>query len=269
MLQSARANLADSLILFPSTHPIQTYGARAEIFEYPDGKLEIWRVRTKAALHRRPDVYLLTFWGNGDRADGEVGGIANSWGQRAVEIWGVNYPGYGRSTGPARLDRLALTGERALALARKEAHGRPIIIFGASLGTTVALHLSATRHVDGLMLNNPPPLRQLLVGHFGWWNLWILARHVASEVPPELDSIKNARATHAPAVFFLSDHDRLVPPKYHRMVSDAYAGPKQIRILHDAGHNSPISGPSLQSALDWLISDHFKSHKNSARPPLH
>jgi hypothetical protein len=54
-------------------------------------------------------------------------------------------------------------------------------------------------------------------------------------------------------VFFLSDHDRLVPPKFQRMVSDVYAGPKQIRVLHGAGHNSPISGPDLQSALDWLV----------------
>ena len=44
------------------------------------------------------DIYVLRFYGNADRADRWAAAEAEMWNDRAVEIWGMNYPGFGRST---------------------------------------------------------------------------------------------------------------------------------------------------------------------------
>jgi len=96
----------------------------------------------------------------------------------------------------------------------------------------------------------------MILRRFGWWNLWLLAGPVALQVPRDLDSIDNARRIHAPAIFLLAEKDEVVPPRYHRLVVDAYAGEKRVIPLRGAYHNSPIEGAGLvdlYKALDWLL----------------
>jgi hypothetical protein len=125
------------------------------------------------------------------------------------------------------------------------------------LGTTAALCVVARRPVAGLVLHNPPPLRQLILGHYGWWNLWLLAIPVSAQIPHDLDSVANAARCHAPAVFVLSGADHVVPPQYQRLVVDAYAGPKRLIAVPGAPHNAPLpreAGQQLQHDIDWLMS---------------
>src|SRR5213076_1731280 len=114
-----------------------------------------------------------------------------------VEVWGVNYPGFGGSSGPARLARIGPASLAAYDELRKVAGTRPIFVFGASLGSTADLHIAAQRPVAGLILHNPPAIRQMILRQFGWWNLWLLAGPLALQIPRELDSIANARASRA------------------------------------------------------------------------
>ena len=106
-----------------------------------------------------------------------------------------------------------------------------------------------------MILQNPPPLRRLLVGQYGWWNLWLAALPVAMQVPAELNATSTAPRVNAPAVFLLADHDEIVPPKYQRIVLDAYAGEKRVIDLSGATHNASIQGDAetqLQGGMDWL-----------------
>jgi pimeloyl-ACP methyl ester carboxylesterase len=177
------------------------------------------------------------------------------WNNRAVEVWGMNYPGFGGSTGPAQLARMGPAALTAFDELQKIADDRPIIVFGASLGTTAALHIAAHRKVAGLILHNPPALRQIILRQFGWWNLWLFAGPMAYKIPADLDSVANARAIHAPAIFLLAEKDEVVAPKFQHLVVDAYSGEKRAIPLPGAGHNSPLDAAALASfhqALDWL-----------------
>ena len=204
------------------------------------------------------------------------------WNDRAVEIWGMNYPGFGGSTGPARLARIgpaavAAFGELRRHAANKSAvesavpsgpmpssvlrtahTGAPIVLFGTSIGATAALHLAASRptEIAGLILQNPPPLREMILRQFGWWNLWLLAGPVALQIPRDLDGIANARASRTPAIFLLAERDEIVAPRFHRLVVQAYAGEKRIIELRGAYHNDPIEGTALadlNDALGWVL----------------
>jgi pimeloyl-ACP methyl ester carboxylesterase len=199
---------------------------------------------------------VLRFYGNADRADRWVAAEAEMWNNRAVEVWGMNYPGFGGSTGPARLARLGPAALAAFDALERQAGNRPIVVFGASLGTTTALHVAAHRKVAGLILHNPPALRQMILRQFGWWNLWLLAGPLSQKLPDDLDSVANARAIRAPAIFLLAENDEVVAPKFQRLVVEAYGGEKRVLPLPGASHNSPLDAAALadfHQALDWLI----------------
>ncbi len=249
--------LPDHLILFPTTAPIETHGAVRTMIPFQTGEIELWTARSRLEKEKGgPEIYVLRFYGNADRADRWVVAEAEMWSGRAVEIWGMNYPGFGGSTGPARLSRMGPAALAAFDELNREANGRPIVVFGASIGTTTALHVSANRSVAGLILHNPPPLRQMILQQHGWWNLWLLAGPIALQIPPDLDIISNAKRTHASAIFLLAEKDEVVAPRFHRMVADAYAGEKRVIALPGAYHNSPIESAALAElyhALDWLL----------------
>jgi uncharacterized protein len=275
-------HLQDRLILFPTRTPIDAGGAVRKIIPFEDGELEIWTAQSRRAQQQgRADVFILRFYGNADRADRWPAMEAEMWKDRAVEIWGMNYPGFGGSTGPARLSRI---GAAALAAfdelqrqaanqsavasavpsgssnpALRTAHATaPIVLFGTSIGVTAALHAAASHptEIAGVILHNPVPLREIILRQFGWWNLWLLAGPVALQIPQDLDSIANAKASRAPAVFLLAEKDEIVAPRFHQLVVQAYAGEKRIIELPGAHHNDPVEGTALadlNDALTWML----------------
>jgi len=252
-------HLPDHLILFPTKARIDPRGAVRKTVPFQNGELEVWTAKSHRAQQQgHADIFILRFYGNADRADRWPIEDAEMWSERAVEIWGMNYPGFGGSTGPAWLSRI---GPAALAVfdeLKHHAPDRPIVAFGSSIGATAALHLAAARPADvaGLILHNPPPLREMILRRFGWWNLWLLAGPVALQIPKDLDSIANAKAIRVPAIFLLAGEDEIVPPRYHNLVVNAYAGEKRMIPLHGAYHNDPIEGTAivdLNNAFDWLL----------------
>jgi hypothetical protein len=249
--------LPDHLILFPSSNPIASHGAVRKTVSFENGQLELWSAKSQQAQKSgHVDTYILRFYGNADRAERWVGAEAEMWNERAVEVCGMNYPGFGGSTGPARLSRIGPAALAAFDELQRNANARPIVVYGASLGSAAAIHVAASRPVSGLILHNPPPLREMILRQFGWWNLWLLAGPVALQIPRELDSIANAKASHGPAIFLLAERDEVVAPRFHRLVVDAYAGDKRVISMRGAYHNSPIEGAALADlygALDWLL----------------
>ncbi len=250
-------HLPDHLILFPTRAPIDPGSAVRRTAPFQDGELGVWSAKSRRAQQQgRADVFILRFYGNADRADRWAAVEAEMWSDRAVEIWGMNYPGFGGSAGPARLSRIGPAALATFDELRRHADDRPIVPFGASIGATAALHVAAQRPVAGLILHNPPPLREMILRQFGWWNLWLLAGPVALQIPRDLDSIENAKAIHAPAIFLLAEKDEVVAPRYHRLVVDAYAGEQRVISLRGAYHNDPIQGAALadlNDALSWLL----------------
>ena len=66
-----------------------------------------------------------------------------------------------------------------------------------------------------------------------------------------LDSIANAKAAHVPAIFIVDERDKLVLPKYQKLVTQAYAGQKQVISVAHAGHVAPIAGSVLSRVQNW------------------
>lgn len=249
------AGCSDRLLLFPSRDPIHVPGASQIQIHFGKGTLDVWSKKSDALSGAEPQGFVLHFGGNGDRAEFGVESAADEWSDLPVEVWSMNYPGFGQSSGSARLSTIAPSALATYDELSRRAAGRPIFVSGHSIGTTAALYVAAHRPVAGVVLQNPPPLRQLIVGHYGWWNLWLAAGPVAAHVPKALDSIANGKAAHAPCVFIMAGRDETVPPRYQYKVANAYAGPKQFVLLPDAAHNDLVAGQGrsqLDTQLQWL-----------------
>ena len=255
--------LPDHLILFPTRAPIDARGAVRKTIPFKKGQLEVWTAQSHRAQELGDaDVFILRFYGNADRADRWAAAEAEMWNDRAVEIWAMNYPGFGGSSGPTRLSNIGSAALATFDELRRRAADRPIVPYGTSIGTTVALHVAASRPagITGVILHNPVPLREIILRRFGWWNLWLLAGPIALQLPPDLDSIANARKIRARAIFLLAKRDEVVPSRHQKLVADAYAGEKRVIELHGAFHNDPIEGAALadlNDALGWLLNKRF------------
>ena len=250
------APLSDMLILFPSTAWIDPGMAHRRNIPFAGGELETWVATSRLAEGKGADAYVLRFYGNADRAERWVADEAEMFDQRAIEVWGINYPGFGGSTGPARLARIGPAALVAFDALKREAGNRPIIVSGTSMGSTAALHIAAHRKVAGMILQNPPALREIVLRQFGWWNLWLLAGPLALKIPRDLDSVANAKTIHAPAIFLLAGRDEVVLPRFQEMVVNAYAGEKRVIRLPKATHNSALDAGALTKLhqdLEWLL----------------
>jgi len=247
---------ADTLILHPPKGHIDAGRATRMTVRSNDRDVEIWTARSPAAgVDGDVEAYVLEFCGNATRAEQIAQYVADRWRRFPVEVWVMNYPGYGGSAGGAKLGDIPPAALATYDALRERAHGMPIFLCGNSLGTTSALYLGANRPAAGLILQNPPPLRRLLLGNYGWWNLWLAAGPVALQVPAALNATDTAPHCSAPAVFLSATNDEVVPTKYQRLVYDAYAGEKRLIIITGGTHGSSVKGDAerqLQEGMDWL-----------------
>jgi pimeloyl-ACP methyl ester carboxylesterase len=251
-----------NLLLYPTHGARDSHGADRKTLNIDSGKdphtVEFFVARSPAVHgNDQPAAYMLEFCGNGGRAEDIATQRANRWGDHPVEVWVMNYPGFGRSDGPASLTTIPGAALAAYDHLSQQAGGRPIFVAGYSLGTTVAIYVAAHRPAAGLILQSPPPIRSLLLGYYGWWNLWLLAWPTSLQVPPELDSLQNGPHAKAPAIFLLSARDETVPIKFQEMVVSKYSGEKLILLMSNATHDSAIPADEeirLRDDLDWLWS---------------
>ncbi|HEB94150.1 MAG TPA: alpha/beta hydrolase [Gammaproteobacteria bacterium] len=249
--------LADRLILQPTRHDIHVPERTSSLFLRDETELEIWVHHINSDGREKPDLYLLEFPGTASRAEHSTDFLEGCWGSLRVEIWAVNPPGYGKSSGTASLKKLSAMAEHALQELRQVAGDIPLIVAGGSLGSVSALYLAARYPVAGLLVQNPPALREVILAQSAWWSFNWATRLIAAQIPSELDSIANARRATAPAVIVSAQQDRIVPPHIQHQIIDAYKGPINILTMPDADHDTPLKAhdlKQLRSLAVWLYS---------------
>jgi hypothetical protein len=248
----------DKVVLGTDPGPVDPAGARRHVIQVNGRAVECWIARSpgaRADASRDPQAFVLFLVGKGTRTDGWTTAVADAWGDKPVEVWGMNYPGFGGSDGPPRLARVGPTALGTYDVLKQTAGTRPVFLQAASFGTAPALHVAARRPVAGLVLHKPPPLKQMILGSYGWWNLWLLAGPVAARVPDDLDSLSNASRARSPAVFLVHGSDEIIAPGHQRRVAETYAGPKRVIEMPGARHDDRLTQEAsrqMGEALQWL-----------------
>jgi pimeloyl-ACP methyl ester carboxylesterase len=217
--------------------------------------LEVYVDRSPACGQGEPKAYVLEFCGNGYRAENATAYMAHHrWESFPVEVWCLNYPGSGRSGGAAKMAAIPPAALAAFDALKQVAGERPIFVEANSLGSVPAIYVASQRPAAGVIVQNPPPLKELLLGRFGWWNLWLMATPVAMQVPDDMNLI--AVAPHVPptmpTLFIQALGDSYVPPAYQNDVIDVYRGLKTILHVPGIGHNDGVPGEYEAQVQEWI-----------------
>ncbi len=146
-----------------------------------------------------------------------------------MDLFVLEYPGYGTRSGSPSLTSLLAAGEEAFAALTN----MPIYVVSESIGAGVAAHLARThpKEVAGMLLfapyNNLASVAQskmpLLLPY-----LFLRDRYQPAEW------MKDFRG---PVSIIIPAADEIIPPKAGQRLFDSYAGPKSLQIIPGAGHN--------------------------------
>lgn len=157
----------------------------------------------------------------------------------ALDVYLLEYPGYGARSGSPSLPSLLAAAEEAFSLLDKT---KPVYVVSESLGTGVATYL-AHKHpedVAGLLLFTPyNDLAQVAQRQLPFVPVYLLLR----------DRFRPAvwlGNYHGPVKFVLAGADEVIPPKFGQRLYEQYAGPKEIQIIPHAAHNEVFD-----QELEW------------------
>ena len=174
---------------------------------------------------------LLWFYGNGENL-GAIWPVLRDFRPPDAALLVLDYPGYGASGGRATEAGLHQAAEAAYAAlaARPEVDPARIVVYGRSLGTTVATWLAARRPVAGVILESPfTNAREMSRQHLGLFPRFVLRL--------ELDNLAAIAQIRAPVLVFHGTADRLVPFAMGQRVAQAATGPAELVAIEGASHN--------------------------------
>lgn len=176
-------------------------------------------------------------------------------GAASVDVYLLEYPGYGARDGSPREKSFLSAAEEAFGLLDTN---HPIYVVSESLGTGVAAHLAKTQEsrIAGMVLFVP------------YNNFAKLAQTKMSFLPVSLilldryDPEKWLKDYRGPIQFVLAENDEVIPPKFGRRLFDSYNGPKNLQVIKGASHN----GVSSQSAESWTkVFQFWDEHRQDRR----
>ena len=142
----------------------------------------------------------------------------------------VDYPGFGKSEGAIRSEE-QLHGMAAefFRLAKEKAGARPLVVFGRSIGSGLAVRLAAEGSVGALVLETPYlSMESLAGGMFPWVPTFILRYRLRSDLwMPKVS---------APVLILHGDRDELIPHASGLALSKLVRNGRFVTI-EGGGHN--------------------------------
>jgi fermentation-respiration switch protein FrsA (DUF1100 family) len=205
-----------------------TVGLPAEVLSRTaaDGvPLLLWWVAPKA---NQPVV--IYFHGNG----GNLAYRAPLFRDLAAAGYGLmalSYRGYAGSGGSPGEAGFALDAEAADDAARALAPGSPIVLFGESLGSGVAVRLAAARSVDGLILNAPFTSVEDRARELFWY------LPVGLLLADRFRSRDHIGAVRAPLLILHGEADTVIPVRHGRALFAMANEPKAFVPFAGGGHD--------------------------------
>jgi len=164
------------------------------------------------------------------------------------EVWMIDYPGYGKSTGKRSEQVLYDDALLFYKMAISKVSAEHIIIYGKSLGTGIASQLASVRDCKRLILETP------------YYSMDALAKHYFF-IYPVMPMTKYALPTYqyfeyikAPISIFHGTRDEVIPYKQAKWLVAKKPGTELITI-EKGKHNNLTEFPLYHHKLDSLFNN--------------
>lgn len=216
----------------------------------PDGKRLhcYWIARATA---KRTLIY---FHGNAGNISHRIPDLLNL-ADMGLNVLGVGYRGYGKSTGKPSEKGLYIDGRAAIDHVTGDRSVSParVILLGRSIGSTVAVDLARQEAIGGLILVTPMTTGKAMGKYHGFGVLSALA----SDAFDNLNKIAHIRS---PLLVVHGTSDNIVPVAMGEQLHAQAPSPKKIVIIQGAGHNDisigGVGGVNMywDAIREWLQS---------------
>lgn len=149
-----------------------------------------------------------------------------------LNVVGVSYRGYGKSEGAPSEDGIYQDGKAIFRYVSKELgfSDKNIVIFGRSIGTTVAINTAQYKEIAGLVLVSPLTSGKAQAKASGLGLFSSLAGN-------SFDNIAKIKNILAPVLVIHGTKDRIVPHSMGKEIFDAVKSRKKLIKIKGAGHN--------------------------------
>jgi len=155
-----------------------------------------------------------------------------------VDLFMVDYRGYGRSGGEATVDGLKSDALDAYDHLVDKFGANCVVAHGHSVGTFLATWLATKRDVDALVLEAPVVSARRFVNEIVPWYLRLF---IGFDIDPAFKGENNAKRLAkitAPTLLIAGEEDDVAPPTHARYLHKQSAGkPTDLSVLKDGTHN--------------------------------
>jgi hypothetical protein len=155
----------------------------------------------------------------------------------AVDVFILEYPGYGAREGTPSLPNLLAAAEEGFNLISNPG---PVFLVSESIGAGVASHLAR---------EHGPQIRGMIL--FAPYNRFAAVAQKKMPILPvtlllrdRYDPAEWLKDYRGPVMFVVAGADRTIPPQFGRALHDGYAGPKRLEIIANADHNDIEEQPA-------------------------
>jgi uncharacterized protein len=172
---------------------------------------------------------------------------ANNFTSKRYEVWMMDYPGFGKSTGPFTEERLYDYSLQLYRLARTRYRPGDIIIYGKSFGTCLASQLASVRDCKYLFLETPCFSFESLIYH------WLPIYPVENLLHYRFPTNEYLQKVTAPILILHGTKDGLIPISNARRL-EALLKPGDVFVPVENGyHNNLNDFPVFHRQLDSLL----------------
>jgi hypothetical protein len=233
-------------------YPRDPAGVRRVTFGARDGQpLFGYLLGEEAAPRGAPAAApVIVFHGNADLAVWTVPWARELSRRTGRRVLVAEYRGYAGLPGATTYDGSALDADAALAFVRDSlgATGRPVALYGHSLGSAIAAELAAREGAEVLVLESPlssaSAMARIMIGG-PMLVLWRLIARV------HFDTVERVRKLDAPVWVAHGDRDPVIPLRMGREVFAAARRQGELLVVPGAGHND-VAEVGGEEYWGWL-----------------
>lgn len=189
---------------------------------------------------------VLYFHGNRDNIN-RYAPYAKDFTRNGYEVWMMDYPGYGKSTGKRSEQVFYDDAMQLYKMAIKNVSAEHIIIYGKSLGSGIAAQLASVRDCKRLILETPYYNFPSVVGRYLpiYPMQWMLKY--------QLPTGQYLEYVAAPVSIFHGTRDGVVAYKHSKRLQKKFKPADELITIQGGHHNDLFSYPEAVTKLDSLL----------------
>lgn len=174
-------------------------------------------------------------------------GNASDFTGNGYEVWMIDYPGFGKSTGKLTEQKLYEFASQLYIMARSKYAADSIIIYGKSLGSGIAAWLASKKSCKQLILEAPYYSMTSLVASY------IPIYPAGTLIKYKLPTYKYLNVINAPVTIFHGTSDKVIPYSNAYRLTTAMQTKDKFITVENAGHNNLNEFPLFKNSLDSLL----------------